>query len=183
MCFNLYLAKITEKMDFYQYEKAVVKYHNTLDIKGMPIHAWPFLFDLLNSFKAVVEDTNRLFQLSVVHKWNHQEWDFENKLKEEVVIVTDSKLRIVFASKNILKMNGYTNEEVIGQSPKMFHGVDTDLEISNEIRLAIQNKEPFEKKVLNYKKNGETYQCLIKGYPVFNSRGDLSHFIAFEKVA
>jgi hypothetical protein len=43
------------------------------------------------------------------------------------------------------------------------------------------NKEPFEKKVLNYKKNGETYQCLIKGYPVFNSKGDVSHFIAFEK--
>jgi hypothetical protein len=37
-------------------------------------------------------------------------------------------------------MNGYNNEEVIGQSPKMFHGVDTDLEVSNEIRLAIQNK-------------------------------------------
>jgi hypothetical protein len=25
--------KITEKMDFCQYEEAVVKYHNTLDIK------------------------------------------------------------------------------------------------------------------------------------------------------
>jgi hypothetical protein len=65
----------------------------------------------------------------------------------------------------------------------MFHGEETDLEVSNEIRLAIQNKEPFEKRVLNYKKNGETYQCLIKGYPVFNSKGDVSHFIAFEKVA
>jgi PAS domain S-box-containing protein len=175
--------KITEKMDFCQYEEAVVKYHNTLDIKGMPIHAWPFRFDLINSLKAVIEDTNKLVQLSVVHKWSKHGWDFESKLKEEVVIVTDSKLRIVFASKNILNMNGYNNEEVIGQSPKMFHGVDTDLEVSNEIRLAIQNKEPFEKKVLNYKKNGETYHCLIKGYPVFNSKGDVSHFIAFEKVA
>jgi hypothetical protein len=37
-------------------------------------------------------------------------------------------------------MNGYNNEEVIGQSPKNVSRVDTDLEVSNEIRLAIQKK-------------------------------------------
>jgi PAS domain S-box-containing protein len=39
-------------------------------------------------------------------------------LKEEVVIVTDAKLEIVFASHNMTKMNGYIEEEVIGKSPK-----------------------------------------------------------------
>ncbi|MDG2433512.1 PAS domain-containing protein [Flavobacterium sp.] len=170
-------------MDFCQYEDAVVRYHNTLDIKGMPIHAWPFHFDFINSLKSVFDDVNKLFQLSVAYKWSQKEWDFESKLTEEVVIVTDAKLKIVFASKNIIQMNGYSREEVLGQSPKMFHGQETDLQVSNEIRLAIQNKQAFEKKVLNYKKNGETYQCLIKGYPVFNHKGDVSHFIAFEKVA
>jgi hypothetical protein len=65
----------------------------------MPIHAWPFRFDLINSLKAVIEDTNKLVQLSVVHKWSKHGWDFESKLKEEVVIVTDSKLRIVLHQK------------------------------------------------------------------------------------
>jgi hypothetical protein len=32
---------------------------------------------------------------------------FQNKLKDEVVIVTDAKLEIVFASHNMTKMNGY----------------------------------------------------------------------------
>jgi hypothetical protein len=36
-------------------------------------------------------------------------------------------------------MNGYNNEEVIGQSPKCVHRWNTDLEVSNEIRLAIQS--------------------------------------------
>jgi hypothetical protein len=44
-------------------EEAVVKYHNTLDIKGMPIQAWPFHFDFINSLKSVFEDANKLFQL------------------------------------------------------------------------------------------------------------------------
>jgi hypothetical protein len=39
----------------------------------------------------------------VVHKWSqHIDWDFETKLKEEVVIVTDAKLRMFFASKTSL---------------------------------------------------------------------------------
>jgi hypothetical protein len=30
---------------------------------------------------------------------------------------------------------------------------------------------------VNYNKNGEIYICLIKGFPVFNIKGKLSHFI------
>jgi PAS domain S-box-containing protein len=102
---------------------------------------------------------------------------------EEVVIVTDSKLEIVFASHNMTKMNGYVEEEVIGRSPKMFQGNASSRVTSSEIREAIQLQQPFEKTVVNYNKNGEIYICLIKGFPVFNVKGKLSHFIAFEKAA
>jgi hypothetical protein len=80
----------------------------------------------------------------VAYKWSQKEWDFESKLKEEVVIVTDAKLKLFFASNNIINMNGYNREE-IGQSPKMFHGEKTDLVVSNEIRL-IENKRPLRSK-------------------------------------
>jgi hypothetical protein len=65
----------------------------------------------------------------------------------------------------------------------MFHGAGTDQTTSREIRTAIELRVSFEKTVLNYKKNGETYLCVIKGFPIFNKKGDLSHFIAFEKAA
>ena len=80
-------------------------------------------------------------------------------------------------------MNGYREEEILGNSPKMFHGEATCQTVSKEIRNAIELQVPFEKTVLNYKKNGETYLCLIKGFPIFDSKGKLSHFIAFEKAA
>ena len=128
-------------------------------------------------------DCNKLSLIASSSKWVVNDWDFKNKLKEEVIIVTDTKLEIVFASHNLTKMNGYREEEVMGRSPKMFHGSATNSLTSNEIRKAIQLQEPFEKTVLNYKKNGDTYLCLIKGFPVFNRKGELSHFIAFEKAA
>ncbi len=65
----------------------------------------------------------------------------------------------------------------------MFQGQVTDRTVSNEISDAIQSQQAFEKTVLNYKKNGEIYACLIKGYPIFNLKGQLSHYIAFEKAA
>ena len=80
-------------------------------------------------------------------------------------------------------MTGYREDEVVGKSPKMFQGPETSSVVREEIRLAIKSHEIFEKTILNYKKNGETYFCTINAFPVFNLKGKLTHFIAFEKAA
>jgi hypothetical protein len=69
----------------------------------------------------------------------------------------------------------------LGKSPKIFQGSKTNAVTSREIREKINQELPFEKKVINYKKNGKTYDCLIKGYPIKSKKGKLTHFIAFEK--
>jgi PAS domain S-box-containing protein len=170
-------------LDFKQYDSAFVKHHASLDITVTPILSWSFYREYLDEVKKIFEDCNKLNVIAINNKWSEIDWDFKNKLKEEVVIVTDANLEIVFASHNMTKMNGYIEEEVIGKTPKMFQGHASSLTTSSEIRKAIHQQQPFEKTVLNYNKNGETYVCLIKGFPVFNVKGKLSHFIAFEKAA
>jgi hypothetical protein len=64
----------------------------------------------------------------------------------------------------------------------MFQGQSSSVLTSSKIRKQF-NCKPFEQTVVNYNKNGEIYICLIKGFPVFNIKGKLSHFIAFEKAA
>ena len=117
-----------------------------------------------------------------------QQWqtnfEFEKLMNEDtVVVVTCPSLKIVYATKNIVRMNGYESHEVIGKSPKMFQGEATCPVISKEIGLAVQNKQPFDKVVTNYCKNGSLYQCHIQGFPVFNKSGELINFIAFERAA
>jgi PAS domain S-box-containing protein len=168
---------------FKEYDKAIARYHNGLNIKTLPIISWEFNHVFLDELKNNFLDVSRINKMSTQSKWSKNNWDFKNILNDQVIIVTDAKLKIVFASNNIVKMNGYSESEVIGQSPKMFHGKDTCHKTSNEIREAVSMRIPFEKNVLNYKKNGETYQCLIKGFPIFDLKGELSHFIAFEKAA
>ena len=169
--------------NFREYEEAIAKYHSSLSVKTVPVSSWNFHNDFLGLIKNIFLDLNKLNSLASQSKWIQNNWDLKTKLREEVVILTDTKLNIVFASHNMIKMNGYKEAEVLGKSPKIFQGKSTDLTISNEIRTAISLQQPFEKTVMNYKKNGDVYACLIKAFPVFNTKGILSHYIAFEKAA
>lgn len=169
--------------DFQQYDEALARHHSYLKVKTVPLFSWAFHHEFLHELKHSFLDLDRLKSIAGQYQWAHDQWDLKTRLKEEVVIVTDVNLNIVFASHNIVKMSGYKPGEVLGKSPKMFQGKETSMITSNEIRKAIQLQEPFEKTVLNYKKNGSIYSCLIKGFPVFNLKGQLSHYIAFEKAA
>lgn len=167
-----------------QYDDAIANFHGSLRIKSLPIFSSDFHYEFLKEFKHSSLDLYNLKEMAFKNKWKlSSDWDINAPVKEEVIIVTDAKLTIVFASHNMVKMNGYLVKEVLGKSPKMFQGQVTDRIVSNEINLAIQSQQAFEKTVLNYKKNGEIYACLIKGYPIFNLKGQLSHYIAFEKAA
>ncbi|SHM81527.1 PAS domain-containing protein [Flavobacterium xinjiangense] len=167
-----------------QYEGAIVNYHNDLRIKSLPIVCVDFHYEFLKEVKQSFLDLKSLKEIAYQNRWKlSPDWDISSPIKEEVIIVTDAKLTIVFASHNMIKMNGYVEAEVLGKSPKMFQGEVTDRIVSNEISSAIRSQQSFEKTVLNYKKNGDIYACLIKGYPVFNLKGQLSHYIAFEKAA
>ena len=168
---------------FKQYDVAISEYHMGLSVKRLPVFSWDFNHEFIVELKKSFLDLNKLKSIALKNKWTHNNLDLKSRLTEEVILVTDATLRIVFASHNMLKMNGYAEAEVLGRSPKMFQGLATDSTTSNEIRDAIQLKQPFEKRVMNYKKNGDLYACLIKGFPIFNLKGELSHYIAFEKVA
>jgi PAS domain S-box-containing protein len=155
----------------------------SLKAKALPILSWGFSASYQAEIKHAILDSLTISSLSKEQKWENANWNFKNKLKEKVVLITDAKLNIVFASKSMTKMNGYQVNEVIGKKPKMFQGKDTSMLISAEIREAILAQKPFIKKVLNYKKSGLPYYCKIEGFPIFNKKGELVNFIAFEEAA
>ncbi len=101
---------------------------------------------------------------------------WENK----TVVVTDKKLKIIYASSNMFNMNGYMPEEVIGKHPSVFQGEATCETAKSKIRAAIQQSQPFECEIINYRKDGSLYNCWIEGYPVYNTAGELVNFIALE---
>ncbi|OCB77314.1 PAS domain-containing protein [Flavobacterium crassostreae] len=165
------------------YDNGVAKFHQEFHLNATPLFSWNFYGTVLQQLRNANLDTQKIDQIAATFKWESANWELKKALYEDVIVVTDPALKIVFSSQNMVKMNGYKAEEVVGKTPRMFQGKDTCIETSKEIKIAIQKQLPFEKKVLNYKKNGDPYYCIIKGFPIFNKKGFLSHFIAFEKTA
>jgi PAS domain S-box-containing protein len=126
----------------------------------------------------------KLKKLAQQQDWK-MEWDLEKQLlvQQKVILVTDVAQTIRYASDNLAAMNGYTPNEVIGKSPKMFQGADTPANTRKEIREAIIRRIPFRGSIVNYRKDGTPYDCLVEEYPVWSTAGELVNFIAFEKVA
>ena len=165
------------------YENAIAKYYATLTLNSFPLTCWDFYAKSFDKLRITLSDTLLLNKIVEENKWNSS-WDYKEKLQNEtVIVVTDAKLKIVFASKNIEQMNGYKPNEVIGNSPKMFQGELTDELISQEISHAIKLQQSFDKVVVNYCKDGSLYKCHIKGFPIFDKKGKLINFIAFEEIA
>lgn len=165
------------------YEKGIDKYFNSLSLKSYPLVNWDFMIANFTNLSKAMTDVKLLQKMAQEFQWNLETSVFEAIKNDTVMVVTDIHLKIVYASQNMYFMNGYQPKEVIGKSPKMFQGEKTCVKTSREIREAIKAKLPFEKEIINYSKNGRIYNCHIKGQPIFDSQGQLIHFIAFEKVA
>jgi PAS domain S-box-containing protein len=148
---------------------------------SVPILSWDFHYEYVNELKAIYTDLKKVTQISNKFTWNDKNLEITERIKEEVILITDLDLKIVFASNGIKRMTGYREEEILGKTPKMFQGEDTSSDDLKEISKAIKLQIPFEKTITNYKKNGDSYRCRINAFPVFNLKGTISHFIAFEK--
>ncbi|AHM61079.1 hypothetical protein D770_14125 [Flammeovirgaceae bacterium 311] len=127
------------------------------------------------------EDVRLLEALAMEKGWRHS-WNFEEKIfrQKKTILVTDTNQQIVFASNSLYEMAGYFPTEVLGKTPHLFQGPETSTEVKAHIRNAIVQQQPFTGTLTNYKKNKSLYNCSIEGFPVFNKKGELMNYIAFE---
>lgn len=168
--------------EFRKYDEMMSEYYEKLAYVPTPLISWDIYsehYDYLTSFR---NDLSDLQELSKSWSFN-ADYINEFMVKRSVILVTDTNLKIVYASHNIKQLNGYNTEEVIGKSPKMFQGIGTDTFTSQKIRRAVQEEKPFEETILNYRKDHSTYKCVIKGFPVRDKKGKVVNYIAFEKAA
>ncbi|WP_276388823.1 PAS domain-containing protein [Eudoraea chungangensis] len=165
-----------------EYDNAASHFYTKHNLHCLPFNSWDISGRYFDEICKEFKNLNTLDSLAKNKKWT-KPLALKAKVMEEgyVVLVTDADLRIVHATNNIKKMNGYTPEEVKGKRPSIFQGAETKSSSKELIREALREKRPFETVVINYKKDGTTYKCWIKAEPLFNKKGDLINFIAFEK--
>ncbi len=164
------------------YDQMMARYYEKMNNYSLPLLSWEFYGEHHTTLESFKDDLSTLKKLT-------KNWEFTRNYSKEfveeqsVIVITNPNLKIVYASQNIRDLNGYSPEEVIGNSPKMFQGKGTCAETSAKVRNAVNNHTPFEVTILNYRKDLTSYQCIIKGFPVHDKKGKLINYIAFEKAA
>ncbi len=170
-------------MDFQEvYLSQVSKYAASLKYKNLPLLSWDIHLQNISNITKFQEDLIYLkkFNSKVVVASDILKEYIENKA---VLVITDLDFNIEFVSSNMVEMTGYQPREVIGNTPKMFQGPETDQKISKSIRDRVSKSEEFEYVIINYKKDNSLYKCQIKGYPVYDTKQNLIKYIAVEQVA
>ena len=79
------------------------------------------------------------------------------KQTDDMVRITDSEGVIFFANDALLRHSGYTLEEMIGQTPRMFKSGEHDNPFYKKFWQTIKNGKTYSGVFINRKKNGNFY--------------------------
>ena len=105
----------------------------------------------------------------------------------DIVLITEAEPigepgpRIVFVNEAFERRTGFTREEVIGNSPRMLQGPNTDRHELDRIRAALERWEPVRAELLNYTKSGQEFWIELDIVPVADATGWYTHWVAVER--
>jgi len=105
----------------------------------------------------------------------------------DIVLITEAEPinepgpRILFVNPAFERLTGYRAEEVIGQSPRLLHGPETDRATLDRVRHALENWQPVREEVLNYTKTGEQFWLEMDIIPLADEAGCYTHWISIER--
>ena len=89
--------------------------------------------------------------------------------------------KIIYVNPAFSNMSGYESQEVIGKSPNLFNGPNSDSNELKKLLEAIKNKEECQIETISYTKNNEEYWISFSMIPVYNEENQLSHWISIQR--
>jgi PAS domain S-box-containing protein len=104
----------------------------------------------------------------------------------EAILITLAELdepgpRIAYANPAFTRMTGYALPEVIGRSPRLLQGPQTERAVLDRMRAALVAGEAFQGEATNYRKDGSTYFVEWLITPVRSADGSVSHWISAQR--
>ncbi|PQJ35133.1 hypothetical protein BSZ35_11490 [Salinibacter sp. 10B] len=88
---------------------------------------------------------------------------------------------ILYANPAFTDMTGYEPEEVIGESPHLLRGPDTEPWVLQQLRRRIRQGRNFEGEAINYRKDGTPFVNRWSSAPVRDENGDITHWVSVQR--
>ncbi len=108
-------------------------------------------------------------------------------ISDSVIITTADDItapsgpRIIYVNEACCSMTGYSKEELVGETPRIFQGPETSRTTLDMIKDALEKKKKIRVELLNYKKSGEAFLSDMEIIPVKAGDAASSYFIAIQR--
>lgn len=125
---------------------------------------------ILNPYKALEqsEKSLRLYESAFRHS-------------NDGILITDNKDVIISVNDAMVRISGYSKDELIGKTPDIFYGKDSDPFARQKIRKALDEEKIYTGRILNYSKDGHQYWLELSICPIYNDQGKVTHFASIER--
>ena len=102
------------------------------------------------------------------------------------VLITDGELThggpfIVYCNPAFCRMTGYERSELLGRSPRLLQGPDTDRTVIESLRRGLAEQVFWEGSTVNYRKDGRPYVVNWSISPIFGDDGRVTHFVSVQQ--
>lgn len=107
-------------------------------------------------------------------------------VQDSVLVTTSEPLDapgpvILYVNEAMVLQSGYQRHELLGRSPRLFQGAETDEVARQRFRASLEAWQPLEVELLNYHRNGSTYWTEIKASPLTDARGWFTHWVSVQR--
>ena len=131
--------------------------------------------NLLGAFLTRSEEVEQLYLLSAAVD-----------SAQESFVITDAQLdapgpHILFANPAVEKLSGYGHDELLGRSPRVFQGPQTNREALRRLKENLPLGIPFQGITTNYRKDGTPYLVDWNIAPVRNREGKITHYVSVQR--
>lgn len=94
------------------------------------------------------------------------------------VLITDVHGNIEYVNRKFTQLTGYSQEEAIGNTPRILKSESTPPEVFRNLWSTILGGQEWRGELLNRRKNGEVYWSMTSISPLHEDSGEITHFIA-----
>ncbi|MCX7109113.1 MAG: EAL domain-containing protein [Proteobacteria bacterium] len=97
----------------------------------------------------------------------------------EGIIVTDASACIISVNPAFTEITGYSFDEVVGKNPQLLGSGLHDLNFFEAMWRSLDQQSCWQGEIWNRRKNGEVFPEWLSIALVRNSKGEVSHYVAF----
>src|SRR5688572_11312456 len=105
----------------------------------------------------------------------------------DIVFITEAHAidgvgrRIVFVNRAFTQASGFDAAEVLGKTPSITIGEETDRATLTRLESALRETRPVREDLLKYAKDGSPYWVELQIIPVFDEAGQHSHWVSIQR--